>query len=133
MIYPQIITPTCSQIQSYLNIESFFEYAIKILLSFSSILLLWSQGIAYLLHNYLNSKFVDILITISMHNIRVGYQGFIIFMQQSNHKSIISHIDIIEISIKLKLSKDWIKLLFELFMHYFCSLIDLTSKKSNDI
>ena len=54
-------------------------------------------------------------------------------MQWSNHKSAISHIDIIEANIKSELSKDRIKLLFRLLAHYFYSFIDLVLKKSNGI
>src|SRR5947207_1779087 len=104
----------------------------KTQLSLSSIFL-QSEEITCLLHDYLDSNFMNILITISRYDIHIEYQGLKAYMRRSNHKSTISYTNIIEINIKLKFSKDRIKLLFKLFVYYLYSFIDLILKKSNDI
>src|SRR5436190_6206022 len=129
-IYPRTITSTRPRTQPRPNTEPLFEYTTKTLLPLPPIPLR-PQGIAHLLRNYPEPKFVDTLITISTHGARVGYQGPKACMQWPNHKSAISHTDAIETSIESELSKGRIKLLSKLPAHYFCSPIGLVPKKSN--
>ena len=114
------------------NIDLLFLTEDKSFSSFSANVLR-AADIAELLSQYLNQRFVDILISIATHDVHVEYEESLSRRTcHSNHVSLYLHMNIIKNSIQSELEKDRIKQV-QLSANYFCSLIELMPKLDNDI
>ena len=82
-----------------------------------------AQGIAELLRNYPNQRFVDTLVSIAISGVQVGYSGSL-----SGHASTFAHPNVIADSIQSDISKGRVKEIASLPANYFCSPIGLTPK-----
>ena len=90
---------------------------------------LHAVGIAELLQQYPNRRFVDTITTIVTSGVRVGFEGSNLGQtSRPNHASAFAHPDIITKSIQSEISKGRIKEIDSLPANYFCSPIGLTPK-----
>jgi hypothetical protein len=92
-----------------------------------------AAGIAELLFQYLNQRFVDTLISIATYGVRIRYQGFLSGqIRKPNHASAYLFAEVITEFIQSELKKGRIKHV-QLPPNYFCSLIELVSKLTDDM
>ena len=88
-----------------------------------------AQGIAELLRNYPNQRFVDTLVSIAISGVQVGYSGSLSGQTRlPNHASAFAHPNVIADSIQSDISKGRVKEIASLPANYFCSPIGLTPK-----
>ena len=107
---------------------SFIPSCSNLLLS-SPANVLHAVGIAELLQQYPNRRFVDTITTIVTSGVRVGFEGSNLGQtSRPNHASAFAHPDIITKSIQSEISKGRIKEIDSLPANYFCSPIGLTPK-----
>ena len=100
-------------------------------LPISSANVLHPQGIAHLLRQYPNRRFVDALISIATSGVRIGYEGSLSAQtRRPNHASAFTHSDIITDSIQSEIIKGRIKEIINLPVNYYCSPIGLVPKLS---
>ena len=98
----------------------------------SSANVLRAAGIAELLSQYPNQRFVDTLTSIVTHGIRVGYEGSLSGRtRRPNHSSSYLHVDVIKNSIQSELKKGRIKQV-QLPTDYFCSPIGLVPQSFSE-
>src|SRR5439155_2381293 len=88
-----------------------------------------AQGIAELLRNYPNQRFVDTPVSIAISGIQVGYTGSLSGQtRRPNHATVFAHPNVITDSIQSDISKGQVKEITSLPANYFCSPIGLTPK-----
>jgi len=93
---------------------------------------LHAVGIAELLQQYPNRRFVDTITTIAASGVRVGFEGSNLGQtRRPNHASAFAHPDIITNSIQSEISKGRVKEVDSLPANYFCSPIGLEPKLSD--
>ena len=113
------------------NIDLLFLTEDKSFSSFSANVLR-AADIAELLSQYLNQRFVDTLISIATHDVRIKYEESLSSrMCRSNHAFSYLHMDVIKNSIQFELEKSRIKQI-QLSADYFYSFIELMSKLDDD-
>ena len=87
------------------------------------------EGIAELLQNYPNWRFVDTLTSIATNSAQVGYTGSLSGQTcHSTHASPAIHSDIVTNAIRVRISKGRVKEITGLPSDYFCSPIGLVPK-----
>ena len=92
------------------------------------------DGIAELLKNYPNQRFVDTLTSIAISGARIGFQGQTSGrVQCPNHTTASAHPQIITESIQNELRKGRIKQISDLPDDVFCSPIGLVPKQANGV
>ena len=93
-----------------------------------------SQGIANLLRDYSDPRFVDTLISIADHGARIDYEDISSRrILRSNHRSAFLQADVVTKAIESELKKGRVKEIMVLPDHYFCSPIGLVPKMNDDI
>lgn len=95
----------------------------------SSVNVLNAVGIAELLKQYPNRRFVDTITTIAVSGVRVGFEGSNLGQtRRPNHASAFAHPDVITKSIQSEISKGHLEQIDSLPANYFCSPIGLVPK-----
>ena len=93
---------------------------------------LHAVGITELLKQYPNRRFVDIITTIAVYGVRVGFEGRNLGQtRRPNHASALAHPDVITKSIQSEISKGCVKEVDSLPSNYFYSPISLVPKLSD--
>ena len=116
------------------NTDTFYSHSTTTILTDTPANVLRPPGIAELLREYPNRRFVDTLLSIALSGARVGFEGLPSGQtRQPNHKSAYMHSDVISKSIESELAKGRIKEVTELPFNYFCSPIGLTPKSSDGL
>jgi len=92
------------------------------------------EGIARLLSDYPDKKFVNTLITIMTTGARIGYEGDpYCRIRKHNHRSTQAHAHVITASIQSEIRKGRIRRIASLLDHHYCSPIGLVPKMSDGV